>query len=185
MSAGAEGWTEPSTGPLRGVRVVDFTQAAAGPFCAQHLGDMGATVTKIEPPAGDMVRGMDDPAGCGFGTYFMGLNRNKRFVRIDLATERGRAVARRLCRSADVLVENHRPGTMQRLGLGYEQLAADNPGLVYTSVSAFGEAGPLRDRPGMDIIVQGFAGIMGIRTRSSCPTRPSGPPTTSTSSSGS
>lgn len=119
-------------------------------------------MTKIEPPAGDMVRGVDDPDHTGVGSYFMGLNRNKRFARIDLATEQGRTIARRLCLGADVVVENHRPGTMQRLGLAYEQLRDDNPALVYTSISAFGESGPLRDKPGMDIIVQGFAGIMGV-----------------------
>lgn len=162
MNGEGRRWTAPVSGPLRGVHVIDFSQAAAGPFCTQHLGDLGATVTKIEPPAGDMVRGVDDPDHTGVGSYFMGLNRNKRFARIDLATEQGRTIARRLCLGADVVVENHRPGTMQRLGLAYEQLRDDNPALVYTSISAFGESGPLRDKPGMDIIVQGFAGIMGV-----------------------
>lgn len=105
---------------------------------------------------------MDDGDWKGLGTYFMGLNRNKRFTRLDLATDPGRQIARRLCLSADVVVENYRPGTMNRLGLSYEQLKDDNLRLVYTSISAFGESGPLRDQPGMDIIVQGFAGIMGV-----------------------
>ena len=109
-----------------------------------------------------MIRSVDDADGHGLGTYFMGLNRNKRFMRIDLADERGREVARRLCRSADVLLENYRPGVMAKLGLGYEDVCKDNLRLVYTSISAFGDSGPLREKPGMDIIVQGFAGIMGL-----------------------
>jgi crotonobetainyl-CoA:carnitine CoA-transferase CaiB-like acyl-CoA transferase len=162
VSVNDEVWSPPVSGPLLGVHVLDFSQAAAGPFCSQHLGDLGATVTKIEPPNGDMIRGVDDATGCGLGTYFMGLNRNKRFMRIDLGDSRGRDVARRLARTADVLLENYRPGVMTRLGLGYEEVRADNPRLVYTSITAFGEEGPLRDKPGMDIIVQGFAGLMGV-----------------------
>jgi crotonobetainyl-CoA:carnitine CoA-transferase CaiB-like acyl-CoA transferase len=155
-------WSDPTTGPLLGVNVLDFSQAAAGPFCAQQLGDLGATVIKVEPPCGDMIRSVDDVRGHGMGTYFMGLNRNKRFVSLDLSNNRGRDVARRLVHSADVVLENYRPGVMARLGLGYEDLSPLNPRLVYTSISAFGEDGPLRDKPGMDIIVQGFAGIMGV-----------------------
>ena len=162
MSPNEQAWSPPVSGPLLGLHVLDFSQAAAGPFCGQHLGDLGATVTKVEPPSGDMIRGVDDAAGRGLGTYFMGLNRNKRFLRLDLGDPRGRAVARRLAGTADVLLENYRPGVMARLGLGYDELSAENPRLVYTSITAFGERGPLRDTPGMDIIVQGFAGLMGV-----------------------
>lgn len=155
-------WHAPKSGPLLGVRVVDFSQAAAGPFCTQHLGDLGAEVIKVEPVGGDMLRSVDAVADSGLGTYFMGLNRNKRSVAVDLSTADGRRIAVQLCRGADVVVENYRPGTMARLGLDYESLRPQNPRLVYTAISAFGESGPLRDRPGMDIIVQAFAGLMGV-----------------------
>ncbi len=149
-------------GPLRGYRVVDFSQAAAGPFCTQHLGDFGAAVVKVEPPEGDMIRGWNAQEWQGLGTYFMGINRNKRSLRLDLKQPQGRAVAERLCERADIVVENYRPGTMERLGLDYESVRKMNPKVIYTSISAFGEDGPLRDQPGMDIILQAFAGIMGI-----------------------
>lgn len=149
-------------GPLFGIKVVDFSQAAAGPFCAQQLGDLGADVIKVEPPGGDMIRGWDDAASAGLGTYFMGINRSKRSIELNLKTEAGLDIAKRLCKGSDVLIENYRPGTMARLGLGFEDLRAENSRLVYVSISAFGETGPLRDEPGMDIILQAFAGIMGI-----------------------
>jgi len=153
----------PSSSPLAGVEVVDFSHAAAGPFCTQHLGDMGAQVIKIEPPDGDMLRHVDEgPSGPGMGTYFLGLNRNKRSIRLDLQTSVGREIALRLCAGADVVVENHRPGVMERLGLDYATVRSSNPRVVYASISAFGESGPLRDKPGMDIVVQAFAGIMGL-----------------------
>ena len=159
---GSVTWVPPTSGPLLGVTVIDFSQAAAGPFCAQHLGDMGAEVIKVEPVGGDMLRGVDARAGSDVGTYFMGLNRNKRSVAVDLTTQAGREIATQLCLRADVVVENYRPGTMARLGLDYESLRHANPRLVYTSITAFGESGPLRGRPGMDIIVQAFAGLMGV-----------------------
>jgi crotonobetainyl-CoA:carnitine CoA-transferase CaiB-like acyl-CoA transferase len=149
-------------GPLQGYKVVDFSQAAAGPFCTQHLGDFGANVIKVEPPDGDMIRGWHDKASRGLGTYFMGLNRNKRSIRLDLKTAGGIEIAQRLCACADIVVENYRPGTMDRLGLGYETVAKENSNVIYVSITAFGEEGPLRDRPGMDIILQAFGGIMGI-----------------------
>lgn len=150
------------TGPLQGVTVVDFSQAAAGPFCTQHLGDLGADIIKVEPPEGDMIRGWNDEEWAGLGTYFMGLNRNKRSVCLDLKSQVGRAVAEKLCARADVVVENYRPGTMARLGLSYDDLRKANPRLIYVAISAFGESGPLKDAPGMDIVLQAFGGIMGI-----------------------
>ncbi len=151
-----------STGPLDGLFVVDFSQAAAGPFCSQHLGDMGARVLKVEPPSGDMIRGWNDQELGGLGTYFMGLNRNKESIAIDLKTPQGASIARRLCDGADIVIENFRPGTMARFNLSYEEVAEVNPTVIYTSISAFGEQGPLAERPGMDIVIQAFAGIMGI-----------------------
>lgn len=154
--------TPAQRGPLTGVTVVDFTQAAAGPFCTQQLADLGAEVIKIEPPSGDMIRGWDEESWDGLGTYFMGLNRNKRSVVIDLHHNEGRRIAEQLVSRADILVENYRPGTMGRLGLAYDKVIAINPDIIYVSITAFGEDGPLAQRPGMDIILQAFAGIMGI-----------------------
>jgi crotonobetainyl-CoA:carnitine CoA-transferase CaiB-like acyl-CoA transferase len=149
-------------GPLAGYRVIDFSQAAAGPFCTQHLGDFGADIIKVEPPEGDMIRGWNVQEVKGLGTYFIGINRNKRSLRLDLKQERGRTLAMQLCAQADIVVENYRPGAMARLGLDYESVRAHNPRVIYTSITAFGEDGPLRNQPGMDIILQAFGGMMGI-----------------------
>jgi len=157
-----QGRPPPRPGPLAGYRVVDFSQAAAGPFCTQNLGDFGADVVKVEPPDGDMIRGWNAQEWQGLGTYFIGINRNKRSIRLDLKQEAGRAIAVRLCDQADIVVENYRPGTMARLGLDYESVRTRNASVIYTSITAFGEDGPLRDQPGMDIILQAFAGVMGI-----------------------
>lgn len=151
-----------ASGPLEGVRVADFSQAAAGPFCAQHLGDMGAIVIKVEPPHGDMIRNLDDNPSTGVGSYFMGLNRNKQSMRLDLHTTEGQRIGQQLCARSDIVLENFRPGVMERLGLDYDVVRSTNPKVIYVSISAFGESGPLRDKPGMDIVVQAFAGLMGI-----------------------
>ncbi len=162
MTSPGTGAGDGVAGPLDGYRVIDFSQAAAGPFCTQHLADFGADVVKVEPPQGDMIRGWHDKGSTGVGTYFMGLNRNKRSIILDLKTERAVDVALKLCEGADIVVENYRPGTMERLGLDYDVIRRSNPNVIYVSITAFGEEGPLRDRPGMDIILQAFAGIMGI-----------------------
>lgn len=146
--------------PLEGVRVLDLTIALAGPYCTMLLGDLGADVVKVEPPEGDQSRGWGPPFVEGESSYFMSVNRNKRSVVIDLKSAQGLAAARRLAASADVLVENLRPGTAGRLGLGHEELSAENPGLVYCSISGFGQ-----DRPalaGYDQIVQGTSGVMSL-----------------------
>lgn len=154
---------------LDGIRVADLSMAASGPFCTQILGDLGADVVKIEPPAGDSIRGWDDLASSGTGSYFSGLNRNKRSVVLDLKTPYGIALAQRLCAQADVVIENWRPGKAQRIGLGYDAVKALNSEVVYVSLSAFGESGPLTGAPGMDIVLQAFAGIMGITGESGGP----------------
>ena len=151
-----------AAGPLAGMIVVDFTQAAAGPFCTQHLGDLGADVIKVEPPGGDMIRGWNDRDWNGLGTYFVGLNRNKRSLQLDLRTPDGIVIGKKLCRLADVIVENFRPGVMRRLGLDYTSIASDNPRVVYTSITGYGPDGPLANTPAMDIIIQAFGGLMGI-----------------------
>jgi len=147
-------------GPLSGTRVVDLTRALAGPYCTLLLGDMGADVIKIElPGSGDETRQWGPPFVNGESSYFMSVNRNKRSVTLDLKSPRALDALRRLTQSADVLVENFRPGTMQRLGLGYADARALNPSLVYCSVSGFGQTGPRARQPAYDAILQGMGGI--------------------------
>jgi crotonobetainyl-CoA:carnitine CoA-transferase CaiB-like acyl-CoA transferase len=147
---------------LGGLLVADFGRVLAGPYATMLLADLGADVIKIEHPAtGDDTRSWGPPWVGGDATYFHGLNRNKRSAALDLGTPDGLAAARRLARRADVVVENFRPGTMDRLGLGYEQLKVANPGLVYCSVTGFG-AGPGRTLPGYDLLVQAVGGLMSV-----------------------
>ena len=149
-------------GPLAGVRVVDLTRVLAGPFATQILGDLGADVVKVEPPdRGDETRHFP-PHRNGESHYFVSINRSKRSLVIDLQTEAGRGVLHRLVSTADVLVENFRPGVMDRLGLGYEALAAINPRLVYCAISGYGQTGPLRDKPSFDVITQAMTGLMSV-----------------------
>lgn len=146
---------------LDGVLVLDFSRVLAGPFCTMTLGDLGARVIKVEPPSGDEARGMG-PFRDGQSLYFASVNRGKESVGLNLKDPRALAAARTLAARADVLVENYRPGTMQRLGLGYPDLAAANPGLVYLSLSGFGQTGPYSDRGAYDVIVQALSGLMSI-----------------------
>jgi formyl-CoA transferase len=147
-------------GPLSGTRVVDLTRALAGPYCTLLLGDMGADVVKIEQPGtGDQTRQWGPPFIEGESSYFMSVNRNKRSASLDLKSESGLDALRRLTRSADVLVENFRPGTMDRLGLSYAQANQLNPSLVFCSVSGFGQTGPRARQPAYDAILQGMGGI--------------------------
>jgi crotonobetainyl-CoA:carnitine CoA-transferase CaiB-like acyl-CoA transferase len=147
-------------GPLSGTRVIDLTRALAGPYCTLLLGDMGADVVKIElPGSGDETRQWGPPFLAGESSYFMSVNRNKRSVTLDLKSAEGLAALRRLVERADVLVENFRPGTMERLGLTYDQARALNPSLVYCSVSGFGQTGPRARQPAYDAILQGMGGV--------------------------
>lgn len=152
--------------PLDGIRVVDLTQVMAGPFCTMLLGDMGADVIKVEPPGtGDLSRSMGGARlrmPGGDHAPFLALNRNKRSVTLDLKREPDRDVFFALARTADVIVENFRPGVTQRLGVHYEAVAAGNPRLIYASISGFGQTGPWADRPGFDLIAQGMSGIMSV-----------------------
>ncbi|WP_322059418.1 CoA transferase [Paraburkholderia sp. J63] len=145
--------------PLQGIRVIDFSRVLAGPLCSALLGDLGAEIVKIEPPGGDDYRAIG-PFAHGESGLFSAMNRNKQSVVIDLKSEAGRALAQSLCAQADVVVENFRPGVAQRLGIGYETLAALNPALVYASVSGFGQSGPQSHRPAYDIILQAMCGLM-------------------------
>lgn len=145
--------------PLTGIRVADFSRVLAGPLATMLLGDLGADVIKIErPDTGDDTRGWGPPFVHGDAAYFLSLNRNKRSVTIDLATQEGRTAARRLALASDVVVENFRPGLMRRFGLDHESLSREHSGLVYCSLTAFGEGHP--SRPGYDIIVQALSGLM-------------------------
>jgi crotonobetainyl-CoA:carnitine CoA-transferase CaiB-like acyl-CoA transferase len=153
-----KGWA----GPLSGVRVIDLTRVLAGPFATQILGDLGADVIKVEPPdRGDDTRNFP-PHHNGESHYFISVNRSKRSIVVDLRQEAGKDVLRRLAAGADVLVENYRPGVMDRLGVGYEALAAINPRLIYCSISGCGQTGPLRDKPSFDVITQAMTGLMAI-----------------------
>jgi crotonobetainyl-CoA:carnitine CoA-transferase CaiB-like acyl-CoA transferase len=153
------------TGPLKGLRVFDLTRVLAGPACVQMLADLGADVIKIERPgAGDDTRGFAPPTmpGTGESAYFVGVNRNKRSVTLDIARPEGQAIARRLIASCDVLAENFKVGTLAKYGLGYEQLHAAFPRLVYCSITGFGQTGPYAPRPGYDALIQAMGGIMSL-----------------------
>ena len=146
---------------LDGIRVIDVTQAMAAPFCTLNLADMGADVIKVEPPGGeDMRRGAASKNGHA-GT-FLAMNRNKRGITVDLKRPEGVEIVRRLVKTADVLVQNYRPGVAGRLGIAYEDLKPINPRLIYCSISGFGMTGPYAPRGGYDLIAQGMSGIMSV-----------------------
>ncbi|WP_454752846.1 CaiB/BaiF CoA transferase family protein [Cupriavidus necator] len=146
---------------LRGVRVIDFTQVAAGPVCTQMLADLGADVVKIEAPQGELCRALA-PFVEGQSLMFLALNGNKRSVALDLKDSRQRAAALELAANADVVVESFRPGVMQRLGLGYEEVRQRNPGIIYCSVSAYGQEGEWKHKPGVDGVLQAVSGLMSV-----------------------
>jgi crotonobetainyl-CoA:carnitine CoA-transferase CaiB-like acyl-CoA transferase len=148
--------------PLTGIRVVEVGNYMAAPFCTMQLADLGAEVIKVEhPDGGDQVR-QSAPLIDGEGSAFMRLNRNKRSIALDLKADEGKEVFRKLAATADVIVENLRPGTMSDLGLDYQVLRPGNPGLIYVAASGWGQDGPLRDQPGMDIMAQARSGLMSI-----------------------
>ncbi|MFC3448487.1 CaiB/BaiF CoA transferase family protein [Amycolatopsis speibonae] len=159
------------TPPLEGITVLDFSRVLAAPMATQILGELGATVIKVERPgSGDETRGFEPRLPAGESAYFFAVNRGKRSVTLDLKDPRGRDAARRLAARADVVVENFLPGTMDRLGLGYEELAEGNPGLVYVSATGFGQTGPDSSRKGYDTVFQALSGIMAMTGE------PDGPP---------
>jgi crotonobetainyl-CoA:carnitine CoA-transferase CaiB-like acyl-CoA transferase len=150
-------------GPLTGIRIVDLTRFLAGPFCTQELGDFGADVVKIEPLDGDHSRNQTlRPELVGNSYFFAGANRNKRSIALDVTKPAGRDVVLRLARRADVVIENFRPGVMERLGFGARALRERNPRLIYCGVSGFGQTGPYSGRPGFDQVGQGMSGFMSI-----------------------
>ena len=148
-------------GALAGLRVIDVTQVMAGPFCSMMLADLGADVIKIEPPQGDSTRTMPGAVGTD-SPSFNAVNRGKRSIVVNLKTPQGVDVVKRLVRSADIFVENYRPGVMDTLGLDYATLAVLNPQLIYASISGYGQTGPQRNKGGFDLVAQGVSGIMSV-----------------------
>ncbi len=161
-----------SRGPLSGIRVLDLTRILSGPFCAMKLGDMGADVIKVEQPrGGDETRKWGPPFAKGESAYFLSVNRNKRSLTVDLKSEEGKAIIRKLMKQCDVLVENFRSGVMEKLGFGYDAASKINPGLIYCSISGYGKTSSRSNKPSYDLIVQGESGLMDMTGF------PDGPPT--------
>ena len=155
--------SEANKGALAGIRVLDLTRVLAGPYCTMFLGDLGAEVVKIEQPGvGDDTRGWGPPFAGGESAYFLCTNRNKKSVTVDLKSADGIELVRELSERADVLIENFRPGALDRMGLGEKALRAANPKLIYASLSGFGADGPMAGVPGYDLIVQAWGGLMSI-----------------------
>lgn len=151
------------SGPLKGMKVIELAHIMAGPVCGLMLADLGADVIKVEKiPGGDDSRRFLPPEIDGESAAFMMMNRNKRGMALNLKTEGGKKVLRKMLRDADVVIENYRQDTMQRLGLGYEELRQENPGLIYCAISGFGRSGPYADRGGFDLIAQGMSGLMSM-----------------------
>lgn len=148
-------------GPLNGIRILDFTHALAGSYATMILGDLGADVIKIEPPTGDVARAQGPKLG-DVSTYFYSINRGKRSIIIDLKTETGKNLVFKLVKLVDVVTENFTPGTMDKLGIGYEVLQKHNPRIIYAALSGFGQTGPYRDKPALDIVVQAMGGLMSM-----------------------
>jgi len=149
--------------PLKGIKVLELSRTLAGPFCSMQLADMGADVIKVEQPdIGDETRSYIPPAINGESTYFMSLNKNKKAMTLNLKSEEGQEIVKKLVAEADVVIENFRNGTMEKFGLGYEVLKEINPRLVYCAVSGFGRTGPMKNEPAYDLLMQGFGGLMSV-----------------------
>jgi crotonobetainyl-CoA:carnitine CoA-transferase CaiB-like acyl-CoA transferase len=158
------GSTMQSAGPLDGIRILDFTHVLSGPFGTSLLGDLGAEIIKVEPPAGDRVRTMGPPFQGGESAYFFCVNRNKKSISLDLKKPEAIDVVRRLVKDCDVIVENYRPGVMDRLGLGYDEITKIKPDIIYSSMTAFGKKGPYKDKPGFELIIQALSGLVDVTT---------------------
>ncbi|MEM3852040.1 MAG: CoA transferase [Methanomassiliicoccales archaeon] len=151
-----------TTNPLCSVRVLDFSRAMSGPFCTMLLGDLGMDIIKVEPPGGDETRGWMPPSVNGVSTYFLSVNRNKRSIVIDLTKDGSMRVVDALVRSADILVENFRPGTAAKLGIDYPACSRINRKIIYCSISGYGQSGPLSWMPGFDLTVLAMSGLLGL-----------------------
>jgi crotonobetainyl-CoA:carnitine CoA-transferase CaiB-like acyl-CoA transferase len=153
-----------STGPLDGIRILDFTHVLSGPFGTSLLGDLGADIIKVEPPTGDRVRRTGPPFQGGESAYFFCVNRNKKSISLDLKKPQAIDVVRRLVKDCDVFIENFRPGVMDRLGLGYDEIIKIKPDIIYSSMTAFGKNGPYKDKPGFELIIQALTGLVDVTT---------------------
>ena len=147
---------------LTGIKILDLSRVLAGPYCTMVLGDLGADVIKVEPPEGDETRGWGPPFAGGESAYYLCVNRNKRGIVINLKTDEGKKIMRDLALQSDVLVENFRPGTLNKFGLDYETLHELNPKLIYCSITGFGQTGSMKDKPGYDFMIQALGGLMSI-----------------------
>ncbi|GAA0487793.1 CoA transferase [Salinibacillus aidingensis] len=148
---------------MDGIRVLDLSRVLAGPFCSMILGDLGAEVIKVEAPGGsDETRRWGPPFKNGVSAYYLCANRNKKSVTIDLKSAKGKEIIERLVQNSDVVIHNFKTGTMERLGLSYEELSSINPGIIYCSITGFGETGPYKTHPGYDFIIQAMSGLMSI-----------------------
>lgn len=148
--------------PLKGIRVLDLSRVVVGPYSTMILGDLGADVIKVESPDGDETRAWGPPFVEGESAYYLCVNRNKRSIVVDFKTAEGRDIIYRLIRQSDVLVENFRPGTLARFSLDFESASALNANLIYCSITGFGQTGPMRDKPGYDLMIQAMGGLMSI-----------------------
>jgi crotonobetainyl-CoA:carnitine CoA-transferase CaiB-like acyl-CoA transferase len=148
---------------LDGIRIIDFSKALAGPYCTMLLADMGAEVIKVEMPgSGDDSRGWGPPFIDGESAYFLSINRNKKSITLNLKDNKAKEIALKIIEKADIVLESNRPGVMTKLGLDYETVKKINPGIIYCSISGFGQTGPYSKRPGFDQVIQGYGGIMGL-----------------------
>ncbi|MFW5636247.1 MAG: CaiB/BaiF CoA transferase family protein [Thermodesulfobacteriota bacterium] len=147
--------------PLSDLTVLDLSRVLAGPYCSMMLGDLGADVIKVErPELGDDTRHWDPPSAGGEAAYYLCVNRNKRSLTVNLKEAEGREIIRELARKSDILIENYKVGTLDKMGLGYEEIKKVNPGIIYCSITGFGQNGPYKDKPGYDFMIQGMGGIM-------------------------
>jgi len=148
--------------PLEGIKIIDLTRILSGPYCTMTLADLGADVIKIESPEGDDTRKWGPPFIEGESAYYLSINRNKKSVVLNLKEEKGKEVFFRLIKDADVVIENFRPGTLDKLGIGYEVLKKHNPSIILASISGFGQSGPYTQKPGYDLLAQGMGGLMSV-----------------------
>ncbi len=147
--------------PLSDITVLDLSRVLAGPYCSMMLGDLGAEVIKVErPELGDDTRHWDPPSAGGEAAYYLCVNRNKRSLTVNMKEAEGREIIRELARKSDILIENFKVGTLEKMGLGYEEIRKINPGIIYCSITGFGQNGPYKDKPGYDFMIQGMGGIM-------------------------
>lgn len=147
---------------LKGIKVLDLTRILAGPYCSMLLGDMGAHVVKVESLRGDDTRKWGPPFLGSESAYYLGINRNKKSIAVDLKSHKGQEIVKKIAKKSDVLIENYLPGKMEEFGLGFKELFEENPKLIYASITGYGPTGPFAKKPGYDVIIEAEAGLMHI-----------------------